>query len=169
VFITFRLFGSLPYSRVFPHENLSAGQQFAAMDRLLDRARTGPSYLRQPEIAQIAVDAIHDGAARFARYELHAFVVMPNHVHLLVTPRLPNAAWLGPLKGFTGAMANRVLHRKGPFWQDESYDHLVRSREEFRKIQAYIEDNPVVAGLVNAPERYRWSSAAENQRQAAGR
>jgi hypothetical protein len=47
-----------------------------------------------------------------------------------------------------------------PFWQDESYDHLVRHREEFERIRNYIENNPVVAGLVQAPEQYLWSSKA---------
>jgi putative transposase len=160
VFATFRLLGSLPESRVFPKDNLSAGEQFEAMDRLLDRARTGPRYLAEAAVARVVVQAIRHGADELKRYDLHAFVVMPNHVHLLVTPHVANARWLGPLKGFTGAGANRILHRKGPFWQDESYDHLVRSAEEFRKIVGYIEHNPVAAGLVNVAEEYPWSSAA---------
>ena len=160
VFVTFRLLGSLPESRVFLKENLSAGEQFAAMDRLLDRARSGPRYLAEVPVARMVAQAIRDGSEKLKRYDLHAFVVMPNHVHLLVTPHLANARWLGPLKGFTGASANRILHREGPFWQDESYDHLVRSAEEFRRIAGYIEHNPVAAGLVNATEEYPWSSAA---------
>lgn len=130
------------------------------MDGLLDRARSGPRYLAEIAVARAVVQAIRDGAAKLNRYDLHAFVVMPNHVHLLVTPHLANARWLGPLKGFTASSANQLLRRKGPFWQDESYDHLVRSAEEFRKIVAYIEHNPVAAGLVNVAEDYPWSSAS---------
>ena len=86
---------------------------------------------------------------------------MANHVHLLVTPRVPETRWLGPLKGFTAYRANQILSRSGhPFWQDESYDHLVRNDEEFRRIHRYIENNPVKAGLVAAPEDYPWPSAA---------
>jgi REP element-mobilizing transposase RayT len=160
VFVTFRLAGSLPRSRVFPPEQISAGERFAEVDRLLDNARTGPFYLRQPEIAGIVMDAILHGDHKMHRYELHAFVVMPNHVHLLVTSHVANAKWLGPLKGYTGQLANRALKRSGPLWQEESYDHLVRNGDEFDRIQRYIENNPVRAGLVAQPEDWRWSSAA---------
>jgi len=117
-------------------------------------------FLRQPECAQLVIDAIRDGEDRFHRYELHAFVVMPNHVHLLATPHVMAKQWLGPLKGFTAHQANRVLGRHATFWQDESYDHLVRDGEEFRRIQLYVENNPVKAGLVGSPELFPWSSAS---------
>jgi putative transposase len=160
VFVTFRLHGSLPESRVFPPEDMSHGQTFVVMDRLLDFAQTGPLYLKETEVVQIVVNAIQDGQMKFGRYQLHAYVAMPNHVHLLVTPRVPNAEWLGPLKGFTGAMANRALGRNGAFWQDESYDHLVRDAREFARIKAYIECNPVRACLAVRPEELAWSSAS---------
>jgi len=67
--------------------------------------------------------------------------------------------WLGPLEGFTGFEANRILSRHGTFWQEESYDDLLRQPEEFQKVKRYIEWNPVKAGLVDAPEKYPWSSA----------
>ncbi len=77
---------------------------------------------------------------------------MPNHVHLLAT--------LGPLKGFTANQAKKAVGlRDGSFWQAESYDHLVRSEEEFRRVQRYIEWNPVKAGCVQRPEQFLWSSA----------
>src|SRR4029079_5894564 len=95
------------------------------------------------------------------RYQLHAFVVMANHVHMLVTPTVASTKWLGPLKGYTAHHANRILGRAGHFWQDESYDHLVRSGAEFERIRAYIENNPVSAGLVGAAEDFRWSSAGK--------
>ena len=139
------------------------------MDRLLDRAATGPSHLRRPEIAALVVSAIRDGDRRFSRYRLHSFVVMPNHVHLLVTPSVPATKWLGPLKGFTAHEANLLLGRTGrPFWQNESYDRLVRSPDEFERIRLYIENNPVKAGLAAAPEDFEWSSARACSKQAAG-
>ncbi len=168
VFVTFRLEGSLPTTRVFPPERLQSGRAFLAMDRLLDRSDCGPRYLRQPEIAGAIVQAIHDGQTRFQRYQIHAFVVMPNHVHLLVTPQVNARQWLGPLKGFTASQANRLLGRSGPCWQDESYDHLVRNDREFAKIINYVEQNPVRAGLVESPEEYPWSSAAPGRSPAAG-
>jgi len=130
------------------------------MDRLLDRATDGPVFLQQHEIAQVVIDALHDCEARFHRYELHAFAVMPNHVHLLVTPHVPAGKWLGPLKGFTAHQSNRILGKHAPFWQDESYDHLVRDEAEFRRIHSYIENNPVKAGLVRSAELFPWSSAS---------
>jgi REP element-mobilizing transposase RayT len=93
------------------------------------------------------------------RYQLHAFVVMPNHVHLLATPHVSADQWLGPLKGFTAHEANRLLGTRGPFWQEESFDRLVRSDEEFDRIRFYIEQNPVKAGLVLTAEAFLWSSA----------
>jgi hypothetical protein len=109
VFVTFRLFGSLPANRVFPAARVSSGRAFVAMDRLLDKATTGPLFLRQESLAKIVVQAILDGERRFQRYQMHAYVVMANHVHLLVTPGVNAREWLGPLKGFTGHEAKRCL------------------------------------------------------------
>jgi len=107
------------------------------------------------------VDSIHYGAQHLQYYELEAFVVMANHVHLLVLPRVSPSRFLQTLKGYTAREANRLLGRTGqPFWQAESYDHAVRDDRESDRIKAYIEDNPVKAGLVANAEDYLWSSAA---------
>jgi REP element-mobilizing transposase RayT len=64
------------------------------------------------------------------------------------------------LKRFTAREGNRILGFTGqPFWQDESYDRLVRDEGEFQRIVRYIETNPVNAGLVAMPEEFPWSSA----------
>jgi len=162
LFVTFRLHGSLPASRVFPPARVSNGRAFVAMDRLLDAARLGPVYLKQPSIANLVMQSLFDGQRRFRRYTLHAFVIMPNHVHMLVESAAPMSRWLGPLKGFTGHKANEALGLGGAFWQDESYDRLVRNDEEFDRIRRYIENNPGTAGLVCTPEAYRWSSAGQS-------
>ena len=87
---------------------------------------------------------------RFKRCKVHAFVVIPNHVHLLATQFVPLAKWLGPLKG-----AKKDLGlRDRVFWQNESYDHLVGSDEEFRRIQRYIELNPVKAAASSDPSGF---------------
>ena len=168
LFVTFRLHGSLPAPRVFPPARMSSGQAFVALDRLLDQPTCGPAFLQRPEIARLVVQALQDGQFRFHRYQLHAFVVMPNHVHLLASPGVTSRQWLGPLKGFTAHQANRILGRHGPFWQDESYDHLIREDQEFRRVQHYIEHNPVRAGLVALPEQFPWSSTAPGRSPAAG-
>jgi REP element-mobilizing transposase RayT len=170
LFVTFRLHGSLPVGRGFPNERLTSGQAFVAMDRLLDTPRRGPVFLQHPEIAEMMIQALLDGEHKFRRYALHSFVVMPNHVHLLVTPSVTSREWLGPLKGFTGHQANRMLNRSSgqPFWQDENYDHLVRGDEECQRIRRYIEWNPVKAGLALTPEDFPFSSATPGRSPAAG-
>lgn len=162
LFVTFRLHGSLPVNRVFPPDSVSnSGKSFVAMDRLLDLGASGPLYLRHPEIARLMVAALNHGERKFHRYQLHAFVVMPNHIHLLVTPKVIATQWLGPLKGFTAHQANELLGLHGQaFWQEESYDHLVRNDAEFERVRNYIEENPVAAGLVAERQQYLWSSAA---------
>ena len=116
-------------------------------------------YLRQPDIARILVDSIRKGV-ELGHYELGAYVVMANHVHLLVRPRIAPARLLKSLKGATAPEANRLLGRTGePFWQKESYDHCVQNDREFEKIRMYIETNPVKAGLVRNSQDYPWSSA----------
>lgn len=139
LFVTFRLYNSLPLHRTFPVPNLTSGKAFVAMDRLFDQARCGPTFLKQPPIAQLVQDSIQYGA-EIGHYTLSAWVIMPNHVHLLLTPLVSVSTLLGSLKGSTARRANLLLHRSGyPFWQHESYDHLVRNGDEFRRIQRYIE------------------------------
>jgi putative DNA methylase len=156
-FLTWRLHGSLPQGRSFPPA-LDSGQAFAALDRLLDTALTGPLSLRLPDVAEMVTDAIRCRDLR--AYRLHAFVVMPNHVHLLMTPLAPVSQVMQSLKRFTAREGNRMMGLTGrPFWQDESYDRLVRDATEFERIVHYIEWNPVTAGLATAPEAFPWSSA----------
>src|SRR5205814_6236385 len=102
---------------------LNSGQAFAAMDRLLDQAHSGPVYLRQPAVADMIVEAVHYNAVTLQHYALHAFVVMPNHVHLLATPSVPLPKLMKSLKGITAKRANAILALTGNrFWQEESYD-----------------------------------------------
>jgi putative transposase len=130
------------------------------MDRLLDEARCGPFHLRRPAIADMIVEAIHYNANILDHYVLHAFVVMPNHVHLLATPAVALPKLMRSLKGITAKRANAMLESTGgPFWQEESYDHLVRHERKFENIRRYIERNPLRAGLVREAGEYRWSSA----------
>jgi REP element-mobilizing transposase RayT len=108
----------------------------------------------------MVVDSINFNASKLGHFELHAYVVMPNHVHLLVTPAVALPRLTRSLKGITSKRANAILSLTGaPFWQDESYDHSVR-RGQFEKIRGYIEENPVRAGLVRDAGEFLWSSAA---------
>jgi REP element-mobilizing transposase RayT len=126
------------------------------MDRLLDGQRTGFAYLRMPAIAEMVADLIGKGAG--CDYLSHAWVVMPNHVHLLLTPRVDVPVLLRRLKGASARESNKLLGQTGrPFWQDESYDHLVRTADEFQRIEKYMLQNPVRAGLARSAEEYPWS------------
>jgi REP element-mobilizing transposase RayT len=91
---------------------------------------------------------------------LHSFVVMPNHIHILITPHRPLREVTNWIKGVSARRANQALGRTGrPFWQDESFDHWARSRQELAKIERYIIENPVRAGLVHEPAEWRYSTA----------
>lgn len=145
---------------------------FAIMDRALDKANFGRTWLRQSAVADLVEDALLTRYSEF--YRLWAYAVMPNHVHALLRPKClasspnvpaPLAAIMKRLKGFTAREANRILGRSGlTFWQKESFDHWPRDDDEFRRIAAYVENNPVKAGLVNQPSDWKWSSAAERTR-----
>src|SRR5438046_10332566 len=83
VFVTWRLYGSLPPNRTFPVATVRSGQGFAALDRLLDQTRAGPFRPRQPALADMVVEALHYNASLLRHYELHALVVLPTHVLVL--------------------------------------------------------------------------------------
>ena len=97
------------------------------------------------------------------RIHLHAVVVMPDHVHLLLRPLRDENGWPFPLvdimqcmKGATAHRINKLLHRAGPVWEEESFDHVLRSDESLKEKAEYIRQNPVRKGLVVKPEDYRW-------------
>jgi REP element-mobilizing transposase RayT len=118
-------------------------------------------YLAQEPIARVVLASLRRGVA-LGHYDLAAYAVLSNHVHLLLLPRLAPSRLLQSLQGATAREANRILGRTGEsFWQAESYDHWVRDEGEWQRIATYIEDNPVKAGLVLHAEDYPWSSAFE--------
>jgi putative transposase len=165
IFLTWRLYGSLPANRSFPAVT-DSGRAFVTIDHILDNACTGPLFLKRPEIPNVVVEAIQYRDLR--QFELHSYVVMPNHVHLLMTPLVNVCDIMQSLKRLTARECNKVLGLTGgPFWQNESYDRLVRDETEFLRIVRYIETNPVKAGLATTPEVFLWSSASPifNRRQ----
>jgi putative transposase len=159
LFLTWRLWGSLPAlppSHLYP----TRGHAFVAADRALEHNRTGPVWLKDPRIARLVVETILAGEKERLFYELYAWAVMPNHVHLLILPKVAVPVITRWLKGSTARRANQLLGHTGQaFWQDESYDHWVRNRHEFGRIVGYIEENPVSAGLVGSPDLWPFSSA----------
>ena len=85
------------------------------------------------------------------KYRLHEFVIMPNHVHLLLTPEVTLERALQFIKGGFSFRAKRELGFSGEVWQSSFYDRRVRDAEEYERIRNYIQENPVRAGLVLEP------------------
>jgi REP element-mobilizing transposase RayT len=152
--------------------------EFSALSRKYEYRRRLPHYQKPgrpifvtfcklirdlfPDAARdlILAHCLHDHGKRI---DLHAAVVMPDHVHLLLTP-LPDAqGWPHPLpailkliKGISAHSVNKFLGTAGPVWQEESFEHTLRSDESFQDKLQYIRENPVRRGLAAKPEGYRW-------------
>lgn len=97
------------------------------------------------------------------RTQLHAVVVMPDHVHLLLTPLRDKNGWPFPLrdilqclKSTTAHRINKLLHTSGPVWEEESFDHVLRSEESLKEKCEYIRHNPVRRGLAAKAKEYKW-------------
>jgi REP element-mobilizing transposase RayT len=137
----------------------AAGERRRRIEDYLDLG-IGAGWLRRPEIAEIVEQALFqfDGV----QYDLHAWVVMPNHVHVLISPNLGSSlsqivhSW----KSFTAKKANAVLRRNGTFWQTEYFDRVIRNERHFDASVFYIEHNPVKAGLCGDPKNWPFSSAS---------
>jgi hypothetical protein len=171
-FITWRLFGSLPRFIAGRSKNLRTDprKQFLVADECLDGGRFGPSWLREPKIARRVADALvreHRAAsfdapigrlafpgaqrAELGHYHLFAWVVTPNHVHVVLEPRAPLPIITRALKGVSARHANATLGRAGEcFWQDESFDNWIRNASELECVRSYVERNPVKAGVGDA-------------------
>jgi putative DNA methylase len=164
--ITFRLHDSLPQSVLDEWRSELSREARPAADMAMRRRIEsyldqgyGSSYLKEPRIASLVQDALlhFDGV----RYRLSAWVIMPNHVHLLITPNQSYtlSSILHSIKSYTASEANRLLVRQGRFWMKEYFDRYIRDAKHFSSASAYIENNPVKARLCLKPEEWRYSSA----------
>ncbi|HYU45746.1 MAG TPA: hypothetical protein VEK84_06165 [Terriglobales bacterium] len=115
-----------------------------------------------PEAARSLVlqHCLHDHGSKL---RMHVAVVMPEHVHLLLTPLRDERGWPYPLrnllkliKGTSARSVNKFLGREGPVWQEESFDRVLRSWESFEEKREYIRQNPVRRRLVERPDDYPW-------------
>ncbi|MFA4943322.1 MAG: transposase [Lentisphaeria bacterium] len=136
------------------------------MERWLDQG-IGGCQLAAEEIRAELMTCLHrfDGE----RHHLHAYVVMPNHVHLLIEPTAGDtlATLLKGIKGASAKLINARLGRTGAFWQDESHDHIVRSEAQYEHYRAYIRGNPGKAKL--AAGRYALYDAFAQTKMSAPR
>jgi REP element-mobilizing transposase RayT len=129
----------------------------AALESFLDRGH-GACWLRKSDIAELTENALRHGHGNL--YELRAWVVMPNHVHVLFNV---NAVPMGKIvrswKRYIAEIANGWLRRKGQFWQPEYWDTFMRDRAHEERVRNYIERNPVNAQLVGDMRDWKWGSA----------
>ena len=194
-FITFRLADALPFAIIkalkdelditiqklerekpknFKYHIYQLKQDFFyKYDQQLDRKPFGNCYLKNEKVAQVVADRMHkfDGAL----YELEAFTIMPNHVHLLIDTDIQlenpddNSSPDDPenyvqldkimqmIKGGSAIEANRILRRKGGFWMKDSYDHYIRNAKDWENTLEYILNNPVEAGLVDDWKEWKFT------------
>ena len=160
-FVTFRLWDSFPASLRSEWEHLwkieKGNERRKELEAYLDRGR-GCCHLRKPEVADVVQESLRHFDRQ--RYELHAWVVMPNHVHVLFKVTImPMSKVVENWKKFTAHGVNKLLGLRGRFWEEDYWDTYMRDEAHELKSRRYIENNPAKAGLVRDPRTYRWSSA----------
>jgi len=173
-FVTFRLADSFPESLRSEWEHLlrieDDLEQRKQLEAYLDHGR-GECYLRRPEIARLVQenllmfsgenrDSNSSNPHARARYDLRAWVVMPNHVHVMFrVGTVSMATTVGSWKRHTGRLANKLLGKQGAFWAEDYFDIFMRDTLHKRKIVRYIEQNPAKAKLLRDTGDWPWSSA----------
>lgn len=158
-FVTFCLADVAP----FRAEARARLQEDSGVSELAERSEprfsSGACILSDPSLAVIVEDVLlHQ---QNEKYVLSAWCVMTNHVHAVVTP-LDSTALSKILQAWKSVSAhriNRTLGQKGPVWQRESFDHVIRNSDSFGGFVGYTERNPVAAGFVSRPEEWLFSSA----------
>jgi putative transposase len=121
------------------------------------------TFFLSPEPARIVVEQILQCRDR-GLYKLHAFVLMPEHLHLLITPgdQTPLEKAVMMIKGGSSFRIGKELNPKFPVWHSSFHDRWIRDVQEYRIRKQYIDLNPVKAGLVHAPEDYLFGTVGGN-------
>ncbi len=142
------------YRRMLPHYQKAGRALFVTFCK----ANRIPFTLESRDA--ILQHCLHDHGKH---YDLHAAVVMPDHVHLLLSPLPDENGWpyslpviLKLLKGASARSVNKLSGSCGPVWQEESFDHVLRSQESFEEKLEYLRQNSVRRRLVKSPEDYKW-------------
>ena len=120
----------------------------------------GECYLRNERVAEMMQNSLLHFDEK--RYELKAWVIMPNHTHFLLKPHegFSLSSIVHSIKSFTALEANKIIGKRGQFWQEDYFDRYIRDNEHFGKTVWYIENNPVKAGLCEKPSDWRFGSGA---------
>lgn len=165
-FLTWRLADSLPAS-VVEKLKIELGdlaeddyrREYARRIEAFCDSGQGSCFLKEPRIARVVQETLFEGDGE--SYELHAWVLMPNHVHTLMTPApsIDLGSVMKSVKGASARKANAALCRSGTFWQRDYFDRRIRDSDHLERVWKYIEWNPVKAKLVTDPARWEFSSA----------
>jgi valyl-tRNA synthetase len=147
------------HRRHLPHWELGGSTYFVTF-------RLAHGELTEAE-RQVTLDACQHWHGE--RADIHLAVVMPDHVHLLLTPRRDvEGAWyrlvdlMQSIKSFSAHAINKIRGREGKVWQQESFDRIIRDEPELEDKWNYIRKNPVTAGLVERPEDYAFMATGES-------
>lgn len=172
-FLTWRLADAVPAEiiRIWQNElaALDERERSKQLARRVERfadAGHGACLLGQPRPARLVQEALfHDDGRRYA---LHAWCVMPNHVHALLTPRAGErlAKIVQAIKGVSAKRLNDTIGEDGKRWQEDYFDRFIRDDAHFERVVRFIEWNPVKAGLCQDPRLFPWSSANPDAREA---
>ena len=152
---------------------------FAKYERILDSCKYGFKWLGDKQVANVTKEELHHTDKNL--YNLIAYTIMPNHIHIVIKPIVERKASFAPnensyhqksdsgeslyivtkilqdFKKFTARESNKILNRSGNFWQHESFDHVVRDEKELLRIVKYVINNPVKANLCNSPDDWEWN------------
>ncbi len=139
--------------------DLENRKYFKKLDEAIHVAK-GKHYLKDDRISQAVAEALHFWQEK--KIDLMSYCIMSNHVHIVLRllehePEVFLRDVLESIKKFSAKKANHILRRKGQFWQHESFDRLVRDREELHRIISYVLDNPTKARLCENREDWKWN------------
>jgi REP element-mobilizing transposase RayT len=168
-FVTFRLHDSVPAAVIdqwkqelhWSSETSPDSKEAVLLRKKIaefEDSGKGACYLRDERIAKLVQDALEcfDGE----RYRLIAWCIMPNHVHVLTEVKRHSLSDIvHSWKSFTAHKSNKLLGRTGKFWMPDYFDRFIRNQQHFASTVEYIRQNPVKAGLVDAPEKWPWSGS----------
>jgi REP element-mobilizing transposase RayT len=171
--ITFRLHDSMPQSLLEMWREELARESAEFEDHLRWRIEAyldqgyGACSLSDDRISRLVQNALLHFDKE--RYRLSAWMIMPNHVHLLAAPceGYSLSDIMHSIKSYTAQQANQALGRKGRFWFEDYFDRYIRNAKHFDNAVSYIEDNPVTAGLCHTSSEWRFGSAWFRAQQAA--
>jgi putative DNA methylase len=162
-FVTFQLHDSFPVTRRAEFEAILKEPDDSVkrrkLEAWLDRGH-GECWLQRRDAAELVEKILLEADGR--DYRMLAWVVMPNHVHLVVDVwNVPLLKLINGWKGKSSRQANQLLNRSGKFWQEDYYDTLIRDEAHLKRAIRYTEQNPVKAFLAKAARDWPWCSARQ--------